>query len=786
MIDVQVLEKLEYYKIMERISHYAFCSATKERIMNSVPYSSYIEAKDSLELTQSAYYIMSKLVIYPSFRIEDILPYIEDAKRNLTLMIGELYNILEYAKLVNRLLQQLSPIDDIEAKPIIDIVNNIESEERTEAMLNKALKNQYELNDDATPTLLNIRNNIIKTKNKINARLKKYIVESDYNKFLQDNIISVRDNRFVIPLKVEYKDKIKGIIHDQSNSGQTLFVEPLDVLEMNNELRSLQIEEDQEIENILRTLSKYIKDRANIIDLTVDSILNLDMIFSKANYAIKNNAVCPEYNNRGIIELIQARHPLLDRTKSVHNTVKLNDKRILIISGPNAGGKTVTMKMVGLLTLLGMSGVFPTSYEKSNLSFFENVFCDIGDRQSIENSLSTFSSHLTNLSSIINNISKNSLVLLDELGGGTDPQEGSALAIAITQYIEKSGAKGVITTHYNNIKAYSDTSDNLLNASMDYDEINMTPTYRLLVGSAGSSIAIQIAGTYGIKKEILDVAKTYLQQDSVNYEQAIAESERKSRQLAKLLDENKQIVIKNDLLAKELERKNAIMDERLDSINKRANSIIKDKVRDYQDKADEIISEMKELLRENDEANIIKMSKVRKNLAQKIEQEETDKSSTLEFLDGKIVVGDTVYNKNINQIGEVLSIKGNKAQLSVGNLIIQAEIANLNRVKRISSTKKEERKRIISNPVADLNISSQSNELMLIGKQVYDAIQLLEDFIDKSVRTGFKTLRIVHGKGTFALRNAVRSYLKDCIAVESYRNGEYGEGDLGVTIVTLK
>lgn len=786
MIDKDTIAKLEFDKVLSSIASYCYSEEATNRIINIMPCEQYEQALYNLDKTNGAVKLMDKYNVYPSFRIKDISRLIKEAKKGISLTISELYDIMSFIKLAGRVYTQIISYEgkDDEIKPIIDIVAMLESFTDLEKRLVKSLKNESELNDDASEQLKNIRAGIAKAKSKINSRLKQYISNENYKQYLQDSIIAIRDNRYVIPLKVEYKERIKGIVHDQSNSGATIFIEPLDVLELNNELRTYELMEIEEIKAILQELSGVIGVYAEPLDSTYELIIELDIIFSKGQYSIHNRCVKPNLNNYGIIDIIGGRHPLIDRKVAVPNSIKIGKNyNILMISGPNAGGKTVAMKMVGLFTLMSMSGIFLPVLESANINFFNKVYADIGDEQSILKELSTFSSHMLNIANIVKNVDSDTLVLLDELGGGTEPTEGAALAIAITEYIIEKGGRGIITTHYNNIKAYSTLSNNIENASMDYDSVRNKPTYKLLIGNAGSSNALNIAREYKIPAIIIEKAKNYLNEEVINYEKAIKLTEEKNRELIELVEKAKakeQQITKN---LKEIEDKNNLINERLDKLNTSSKQIIKSKVDDYIDRAEDIIIEMKELLKDSSESNVIKLNHLKKTLNEDISIE-YDASVKYEFIDGDIKINDWVFVDKLNERARVIAIKGNNIEVKAGAI---NTFLKLDEVKKISYIEKENSNSAIARhkSAAPLEIKSVSTELKIIGKTVQEAMVEVEKFIDNCVKSGIKSVRIVHGKGTFALKNAVAELLKNNPYVSEYRAGLYGEGELGVTVVTF-
>ena len=784
MIDEHTLKKLEFDTVLKQISTFCYSDRGKEIVLDIKPETSFSSCVDLLDQTEAAYKIMNVYNVYPIFSCSDIGSLATAASKGISLTISELYNVLRFVKLTNKIYKDLTKIDDPSLESLIQRVRLMNGFSAIEERLTKILQSDTELNDDASPELLKIRNNIIRARSKVNAKLKSYVTEEKYRTYLQDSIIVVRENRYVIPVKVEYQERIKGIIHDRSNSGATVFIEPLEVLELNNELRMFELMEREEIQRILSVTSSFIGSFVADLVQTYDIIVYLDIVFAKGMYAIKSDGIRPVLNEKGYIDVKEARHPLIEKSCAVYNNISFGkNNKMLVISGPNAGGKTVTLKTVGLFELLSMSGIFVTARESAELSFFDKIYVDVGDEQSIENNLSTFSSHMKNIAYITDNADRSTLVLLDELGSGTEPADGSALAISVIKYLLNVGSKGVITTHYNNVKAFATTEESIENASMDYDGVNLRPTYKLLLGNAGTSNALNIAKQFGVRDDIIQDAKNYISEDSINYEKAIKVNEEKNRELIALTESLKKEKAEFEIRAAELEKKHSLIDERMDKINVQAKQLIKNKVSEYTDKAEEIIEEMKEIAKHSTSQNILKARTLKNNLEDEPE-EEVDESLRYEFAEGSIKIGDWVYVEKLKDKAQVTDIKGVKVYLKLGAISTVAKYSDLKKV--VYKPSFDEPAAPQKTAFKQKKIEAVSTELNIIGHNTEEGITALDKFIDYAYAHGLKEVRIIHGKGTYKLRNAVWEALKDNSLVSSFRQGRYGEGESGATVVTLK
>ena len=593
----------------------------------------------------------------------------------------------------------------------------------------------------------------------------------------------MRGDRYVIPVKAEWRSAIPGLVHDQSASGQTVYIEPMAVVELNNTLKTHLIEEQTEIERILRSFTLKVSVAASDIRDSFAKIVKLDTVFAKAYYANAVKAVKPVINTDGVVDISRGRHPLIDPKKVVPTDINLGkDFDLLFITGPNTGGKTVALKLVGLITAMAMSGMFVPARE-AVLNVFDEVYCDIGDEQSIEQSLSTFSSHIANIASFINNLSNNSLVLLDELGAGTDPTEGAALAMSISQFIKDCGAKAVITTHYNELKEYAVVTPRAENASMDFDPLTYSPTYRLIVGTPGVSNALLIAGKLGLPAKIVERAKEGISEGKLDFENVISSMEEARHNAMVNEERSKEALEKAEKMLKDAERERDRLYIQREKLNENVRKETKRLVEEAMAEANEIISSMRALLDEPTEADLFKARKLRKSLEKYIVNEENEFAGFGEEAEGELREGDPVLVKPLKAEGVVVNIdyRKNSATVALGKM---NSVFKLDALQKLKKRKKSE-VTVVHSP-RKLDNESFSPELNLIGKTAIEARTELQQYLDKALLKGVNELRIIHGYGTGKLRDTVRKYLKDCSFVESYRDGVYGEGERGVTIVRLK
>jgi len=712
-------------------------------------------------------------------------------KRSLRGGVLSISEILSVGKVLETARRLKAYPDDVEAEFLLEHFDALYMNKDLEKRITASIVDNETLADDASTELADIRRKIRIANNKVRDILRGIISSPAYSKCLQEQIITMRGDRYVVPVKSEYKGEIKGIVHDTSSTGATLFIEPMSVVEANNEIRSLSDRERDEIERILSEFSAHIANDAELIDMTYGVISELDFIFARAHYSLKNECYRPVLNDYGLIKLEKARHPLLDPKKAVPVDLSLGgDFDTLVVTGPNTGGKTVVLKTAGLLTLMAQSGLHIPAREGSCVAVFRNIFADIGDEQSIEQSLSTFSSHMVNIVGILKNVDDSSLCLFDELGAGTDPIEGASLAVSILERVRSYGAKTMATTHYSELKTYALGTDRVENASCEFDVDTLAPTYRLLIGIPGKSNAFAISKRLGIDDSIIEQAKTYIAGENIKFEDILSELEKSRREA--VLDKERAEGYKTEAekLKKDTALQNRKLQEKTDKIIERARAEAKEILDQAKRDSDEILAEIRKLKEIQDNKKMQQeMDKVRQNLNQKINDNNSKLSKVRfkpkeDFKPPKTVKnGDDVKIVSMGQTGVVCSLPD-----ANGNLMVKVGImkikTNLKDIKLINENKPQKQKREYG--VSLGKTMNLSPELDVRGETVDSAVLLIDKFLDDAMLSSVGQVRIIHGKGTGLLRQGIHSYLKSLSYVKSYRLGVFGEGDSGVTVVEIK
>lgn len=659
--------------------------------------------------------------------------------------------------------------------------------------IDRCILSEEEIADDASPRLKSIRRNMQVTNEKIRNQLNS-MLNGSARTYLQDAVITMRNNRYCIPVKAEYKSQITGMVHDQSSSGSTFFIEPAAVVSLNNQLRELEIEEKQEIEVILAGLSAQAGDHIDELRTDQKCMTQLDFAFAKAKLAMEQNATEPIFNEDHYIHIKKGRHPLLDKKKVVPIDIHLGkDFDLLVITGPNTGGKTVSLKTVGLLTLMGQAGLHIPAQDRSELSIFTEVYADIGDEQSIEQSLSTFSSHMTSIVHILAHADADSLCLFDELGAGTDPTEGAALAIAILNYLHDRGIRTMATTHYSELKIYALSTSFVENACCEFNVETLQPTYRLLIGIPGKSNAFAISSKLGLSDEIIDAAREQISKEDESFEDVISDLETRRVAIEKDRQEIAAYKLKIKTLQEQLQKKNEKIDQAKDRILREANEKARDILKEAKDIADETIRDMQKAGSGTDMKELEKKRQnLRDNITKKNEKlglktSQDTNSQKKAFDPKKLKKGDMVKIVSMGLKGTVSSLPDAKGNLFVqcGIIRSQTNIKDIVLIDEGVSSAPSLQRTGTSNLKMSKSLSV-STELNLLGKTVDEAVSELDKYLDDAYLAHMPSVRIVHGKGTGALRNAVHNHLKRTKYVKDYRLGEHGEGDAGVTIVTFR
>ena len=669
--------------------------------------------------------------------------------------------------------------------------NALEPLPQATAEIRRCILSEEEISDNASSKLRQIRKNIKSAGERIHTELNK-IISTHAKDYLQDSLVTTRDGRYCIPVKSEYKNSVAGIVHDMSSSGSTLFIEPASVVRLNNEIRELEIEEQKEIEVILANLSEMLSAYVGLIRNDYALMRRLDFIFARASLAISMNASRPLINSEGIIDLRKARHPLIDKKKVVATDIRLGETfDLLIITGPNTGGKTVTLKTTGLLVLMGLSGLHIPAADRSRIALFREVYADIGDEQSIEQSLSTFSSHMTNIVDFLDKADTDSLVLFDELGAGTDPTEGAALAVAILDSLHAKGVRTLATTHYSEIKVYALKTPGVENASCEFDVATLSPTYRLLIGVPGKSNAFAISRKLGLSENIIDDAKSLLTDQQETFEDVISDLEMKRRSLEKEKEDAERATREIEKLKKDLEYQKSHLEEQKKKLIAQSQVEARKILQDAKDYADKSISYF---AKHGGFASGKELEKERQNLRSQIKDLDgkigdigKDPSRTGSLTAKDLKVGDAVRVISLNLKGTVSTLPDAKGYLFVTLGIMRTKV-------KLSDLEKIDEAEIIAPGVkksstGKLRIEKSkaaTTEINLLGMTVDESCMELDKFIDNAALAHLPSVRIVHGKGTGALRKGVQQYLKRNKHVKSFRLGEYGEGDAGVTIAEIR
>ena len=774
---------LEFNKIQDMLAGCTTNSISSEKAYKLEPSS---DAGEVISLQEQLAYAINLILKKGNPDIsglEDITSALKRGEKGGMMNTGELLNIARVLKIARSLISYHD-----ETSVLSYLFDCLTEDRKLENAIYSAIISEDEISDSASPDLADIRRKIANTHAKIREHLNSIIHSSKYQKYLQESIITIRDGRYVVPVKAEHRSDVGGIVHDMSATGSTIFVEPSAVVSENNNIRQLMAKEKAEIERILYSLTAMAVEKSHELFVNQRTICEIDFIIAKAKLALKLNAITPKINDKGYVVIEKGRHPLLDAKTVVPVSLNLGREfRTLVVTGPNTGGKTVTLKTVGLFCLMAACGLAVPASDGTDICVFDSIYADIGDEQSIEQSLSTFSAHMTNIVSILNNVTPNSLVLFDELGAGTDPTEGAALAAAILQYVKDFGALTVATTHYSEIKLYALTTEGVENASCEFDVNSLRPTYRLLIGVPGRSNAFAISKRLGLPEYIIQNAAERLSEENIKFEDVISNLE-KSRQQA---ENERQLVerYKKDAeeLKEELEKekeKIRITKERLtENANKEAKKILEQAKKE----ADEIIGEIKRARRMKSEQDMNRAlneakTAINKNIRNR-DKAQIAKPIVNNDIPKKLIPGNTVEILDIGQKGTVISPPNSdgKVNLQVGIMKITSHISNLRLLKDASSEKHVSKQRS-----STLRMANVKTEIDLRGYMLEDALFAAEKYLDDAYIGGLNTVTIIHGKGTGVLRKGIHDMLRKNPCVKSFRLGVYGEGETGVTVVELK
>ena len=788
----KVLKTLEYEKIIEHLVSFAGSVPGKELCQKLLPSSDIEEIRTMQQETSLALSMIFQKGSVSFSGITDIRGSLKRLEVGSILNPKEILQICRLLEVCNRVKAYSRKANTEEEPNALDIMfDDLQPLTPVASEIRRCILSEDEISDDASSTLKSIRRSMGQINDKVHVQLAS-MVNGFLRTYLQDAVVTMRNGRYCLPVKSEYRGQIPGMIHDQSSTGSTIFVEPMAVMQLNNQLRELEIQEEKEIEVILANLSSLAAEYSEILDTDLMLLTKLDFIFARAQLSKSYNGSEPIFNEHGIVNIKQGRHPLLDKKSVMPIDIRIGkDFELLIITGPNTGGKTVSLKTVGLFTLMGQAGLHIPAFDKSELAVFTEVFADIGDEQSIEQSLSTFSAHMTNIVSILEKADEHSLVLFDELCSGTDPTEGAALAISILSSLHRRGIRVLATTHYSELKVFALTTAGVENGCCEFNVETLRPTYRLLIGVPGKSNAFAISSKLGLSDDIIEEAKTHLSDQDEDFESLISDLETGRKDLERQQEEAQRYKEEVEVLKKRLEQKQESMDASRERILREANEKAHAILREAKEYADTTIKNFNKFGKEGIDSRA--MEQERSRLREKMNSVEKDMTLKTKSRSSKalrpqdIHLGDSVRVLSMNLKGTVSSLPNTKGDLVVQMGILRSQV-NINDIELIqdATTSTPNKGRTGTGQIRMSKSSSVGMEINLLGKTVDEALAELDKYLDDAYLSHMPSVRVVHGKGTGALRKAIHNYLRKQKHVASYRLGEFGEGDAGVTVVTFK
>ncbi|MEY8342734.1 endonuclease MutS2 [Niallia circulans] len=780
----RVFKTLEFDKIKDQLIEHASSSLGRNKVEELVPSTDYHEVVSWQEETDEAAKVYRMRGSIPLDGIYDIRAHVKRSSIGGMLSPAELNQIASTVHASRQMKRFIEEFHEEEPIPILfTLTDSIMVLVEVEEEIKMAIDEQGAVMDSASDALRTLRNQLRRNESKVREKLESMIRSSSAQKMLSDSIITIRNDRYVIPVKQEYRGNYGGIVHDQSASGQTLFIEPQSVVTLNNELQAIRVKEQQEIDRILTQLTALVAQYEEELLHIVTVLAEIDFMFTKAKYAHRLKASKPKINNEGKIVLLKAKHPLIPPEVVVANDIILGDSYTsIVITGPNTGGKTVTLKTVGLCTLMAQAGLQIPVLDGSEMGVFKSVYADIGDEQSIEQSLSTFSSHMVNIVSILEKVDHESLVLFDELGAGTDPQEGAALAISILDEVNKRGARVIATTHYPELKAYGYNREGVVNASVEFDIETLSPTYRLLIGVPGRSNAFEISKRLGLKEDVINTARSHVSEDSNKIENMIASLENSRKQAEREHEEAKDLLKQAEMLHRDLQKQVMEYYEKKETLQEKAKREAKEIIENAKKEAEAVIGDLRKMqLEKRAEVKEHELIDARKRLEDATPQIERQKQPAASKTNHVYQPGDEVKVLTFNQKGQLLEKVSDKEwQVQIGIMKMKVKEKDLEFIK---APKVVETKPLTTIKGKDYHVSL---ELDLRGERFENALARVEKYIDDSLLAGYPRVSIIHGKGTGALRSGVQEYLKNHRAVKRIRFGEAGEGGSGVTVVEFK
>ena len=775
------LKILEFDKIIENVSKYCKTYIGIENVQNIIPSFNKATVSNQLNQTSEAISLLIRKGSIPLSSIPNIEIYIKSLESENTLSAKALLDIAKFLQISREVKSYFSSDDNFDTSIfsyLDDLFSSIYTNKNIEDKIFAVILDKNTISDDASPKLAGLRRQTKKLEQDIKDKLNSYIYGS-YSKYIMEPIVTIRAGRYVIPVKEEYKSQVKGFIHDISSSGSTVFIEPISVFDLNNEISNIKIEEEIEIERILSELSAMCYSTSNNFKDNIDVIGSLDLIFAKASYSLAIDGIMPQINDDKYVNFISVRHPLIDKNIVVPIDISVGKNYTsLVITGPNTGGKTVSLKTVGLLLLMAYSGIYIPAKENSSIYVFDNIFADIGDEQSIQESLSTFSSHITNIVEITDSVSSNSLILLDELGSGTDPIEGANLAISILTYFFNIGATVISTTHYQELKKYCLVTRGFQNASFEFDVDNLKPTYKLLIGIPGKSNAFAISKKLGLKDEIINMASSLLKNDDVSIEELMKNIYDNKLAIEKEKGEIEKNAKQIETLRKNLENENNIQKERRNKIIEQAKSEARQIISSAKDEANSVIKELSTI----EKGDLSKANNLRNKLNDSLKDVSPSTSDTslnlemLKALNDKFSLKNNKLDKNTSN-SKLKNTGNNKNNNNIVNSVNSGNNTSSSHTSHSSVTFSK------GNTFKSQTISSEIN---VIGMNVEEATFVIDKYLDDCAIAKLSPVRIVHGKGTGKLREGIHKYLKTNSHVQSFRLGTFGEGEMGVTVVELE
>lgn len=792
-MNAKTLKSLEYNKIVELLIGKAESELGRDRIREIKPLTNIEDIEYLQRQTEEGYTLILKRGNPPLYGIHSIAPEVRRVEIGGALSPGGLLKVSDSLRVSRGLKSYIKETkeDKVSNFPIVEgLVEGLSVFKHIEDEINNAIISENDISDNASSTLRNVRRQIISKNESIKDKLNSIISSQTNKKYLQDNIVTMREGRYVIPVKSENRGQVPGLIHDMSSSGATIFVEPMVIVNLNNELRELELKEREEIERILRELSNLVAQEAESILNNQKILQELDFIFAKGKLALDMKATRPILNEKGYINIKKGRHPILNAKKVVPIDVYMGKEfNSLIITGPNTGGKTVTLKTVGLLTLMAQSGMHIPADFNSEIAIFDQVFADIGDEQSIEQSLSTFSSHMVNIVDILKSVEYNSLILFDELGAGTDPTEGAALAMSILDHLLKLNVRTIATTHYSQLKIYALTTEKVRNASVEFDVETLSPTYRLLIGVPGKSNAFEISKRLGLQEYIIEYARDLISNENVEFEDVLQAMEKDRLATEENRAEAERYRLEVERLKEDLAVEKDKTKEMRDKILQKAKEDARNILRVAKEDADSLVGELREISSEIEKDRNKKIQEAQEKLKAKLNKAEGEVSANVLNVKAKkppknLKAGETVEVLAFNQKGTVLDEPDDNGnvRIQVGIMKITAHITTLRR----ANSDEEERVRGSNKTIMSSKTKDISAEIDLRGKNLDEAFLELDKYLDDAYIAGLKQINIIHGKGTGVLRDGIKGYLRGHKHVRTSRLGVYGEGGDGVTIVEVK